>query len=149
MAANLIKCAYLPGLILLLAVSGAVHAEAMSDPTRPLFGSVEGSAAGNANYEPVVRGLSSVMIAKEKCAAIIDGKTIMLGGRYGAEKLVEVNERGVVLQGASGRRTMTLFPAVGIKVAAEGGKRNQVKCGTMKNSEETGQSGQDDQKEKK
>lgn len=147
MAANLMNRLLVMIFILLLAQ--AAHAESIADPTRPLFGSGEAVAGDAMEQEPAVRGLSSVIIADRKCAAIIDGKTIMLGGKYGAEKLVEVNERGIVLQGASGTRTLTLFPAVGIKVSVDNRERPAAKCSLARNRQETGQPQADDRKEKK
>ena len=39
-----------------------------------------------------------------------------LGGKYGNAKLVEVNERGVVLLGKQGKQVMSLFPGVQLKM---------------------------------
>jgi hypothetical protein len=90
--------------------------ETLPDPTRPP-GGFDGSAisSGHAAY-PRVRGLQSVIISPTHCAAIIDGKTVRLGAKHGNETLIEVSERGVVMQGKHGRRALTLFPAVSMKV---------------------------------
>jgi hypothetical protein len=60
--------------------------------------------------------LQSVIISPTHCAAIIDGKTVELGAQHGSEKLIEITARGVVMQGEGGRRALTLFPAVGVKI---------------------------------
>lgn len=57
-----------------------------------------------------------MIISPTHCAAIIDGKTVELGAQHGNERLIEITARGVVLQGANGRRALTLFPAVGMKI---------------------------------
>lgn len=139
----------LPLLIFALLLAQAAQAESIADPTRPLFGGGDAVAGDAVEQEPVVRGLTSVIIADKKCAAIIDGKTIVLGGKYGAEKLVEVNERGIVLQGANGTRTLTLFPTVGIKVSVDNRERPAAKCSLAGSRQEKGQPEQDDRKEKK
>jgi hypothetical protein len=103
---------------ILLVVSSQLQAEALPDPTRPPPGiGADGTAlaSGLIPAYPKVRGLQSVMLSPAHCAAIIDGKTIEMGAMYGKERLVDVTESGVVLQGENGRRTLTLFPAVGIK----------------------------------
>lgn len=116
MVANLMRNFGLFALLFSCVVPLAARGDVLSDPTRPP-GGFDGSASssGQAGY-PRVRGLQSVIISPAHCAAIIDGKTVKLGAKHGAEKLVEVSERGVVMQGEHGRRALTLFPAVSMKV---------------------------------
>lgn len=102
----------------LLIAASQLQAEALPDPTRPPPGiGADGAALapGLMPAYPKVRGLQSVILSPAHCAAIIDGKTVEMGAMYGKERLVDVTESGVVLQGENGRRTLTLFPAVGIK----------------------------------
>jgi hypothetical protein len=115
MVANLMKHYSLFALLLLSIIASTAGAQVLSDPTRPPPG-LDGSSltSGVAAY-PQVRGLQSVIISPKHCAAIIDGKTVVLGAKHGNERLVEVSERGVVLQGENGRRSLILFPAVGMK----------------------------------
>ena len=108
---------------MLLVVASQTQAESLPDPTRPPPGiGVDGAApaTGLIPAYPKVRGLQSVILSPTNCAAIIDGKTIEMGAMYGKERLVDVTERGIVLQGESGRRTLTLFPAVGIRQVEAG-----------------------------
>ena len=56
--------------------------------------------------------MQSVIISKNRRAAIIDGETVELRGKHGDATLIEVTESGVVLQGAQGRQVLTLFPGV-------------------------------------
>ena len=94
-----------------------VWGQGLSDPTRPPPGINDAApSSASAAVNPQVRGLQSVIISPAHCAAIIDGKTVVLGAKHGNEQLVEVNERGVVLQGENGYRTLALFPAVGMKI---------------------------------
>lgn len=98
----------------------AVIAQAMGDPTRPPFEIGDGAAA---SAQPALvtqtKGLLSVILSTERCAAIIDGKSIKLGEKYGDAVLVEVKEHGVVLESKQGRRSMELFPGVGLKIVSE------------------------------
>ena len=98
----------------------AAWGQVMSDPTRPPFEVGEG---GDLTENPVsvvkAKGLLSVIIASDRCAAIIDGKMIKLGENYADAILVEVNAQGVVLQSARGLHSMELFPEVGLKVTTE------------------------------
>ena len=86
-----------------------VHAADLPDPTRPpsgIFTPVAGAA------ENLSSGLHSIIISDIRRAAIIDGKTVELGGEHGGARLVEVNEGGVVLQRAQSRQVLSLFPGV-------------------------------------
>lgn len=101
---------------LLLSVSQNAMAETLPDPTRPainLYSSGAGGAVAQRNA--VKRGLQSVIISPQYRAAIIDGKTVRLGDKYGNSKLIEVRENSVVLQNAQGRRVLELFPKVNIR----------------------------------
>ena len=94
-----------------------VWGQGLSDPTRPPPGINDAApSSASAAVNPQVRGLQSVIISSAHCAAIIDGKAVVLGAKHGSERLIEVNERGVVLQGENGYRTLALFPAVGMKI---------------------------------
>ncbi len=100
-----------------------LHAENLSDPTRPP-GSViapgSGAGRGAANKSS---GLRSIIISDTRRAAIIDGKTVELGDMHGNARLIEVNEGSVVLQRSKSRQVLTLFPGVKItrKETSDGG----------------------------
>ena len=100
---------------LLLAQGAGVAAQELTDPTRPaatLEASEPSADAGALAEQNQTRGLRLIIIQKNRRAAIIDGKTIELGGRVGDARLVEVNGGSVVLQGTRGKQVMTLFPHV-------------------------------------
>lgn len=95
--------------------------EDLPDPTRPpvaLMGPADAVVE-----PPKPAGLQSVIISRSRSAAIIDGQTVELGGKYGDVRLIEVSDTGVILQGARGKRqVMTLFPGVSMsKKEAEAG----------------------------
>lgn len=115
MAASMMKIC--GSLALMLGIAPlAAWGQALSDPTRPPPGIGAAAPASAVTSAPSVRGLQSVIISPAHCAAIIDGKTVELGEKHGGEQLIEVSERGVVLQGEHGRRALTLFPAVTMKI---------------------------------
>lgn len=116
MAASLMKYCGSFALMLLCVAPLAALGQALSDPTRPPPGLNNAAPTPGLATSPAVRGLQSVIISATHCAAIIDGKTVELGEKHGAERLIEVSERGVVLQGEHGRRELTLFPAVAMKI---------------------------------
>ena len=84
-----------------------LQAGELPDPTRPPNFSGTGKSEAEAR-----KGLQSVIVSRERSAALIDGQTVELGGKYGDFKLIEVNETGVILEGAKGRLEMSLFPGV-------------------------------------
>ena len=96
---------------MLVSAAIPVYAEDLPDPTRPpasIFAPVAGPA------ENLSSGLHSIIISDIRRAAIIDGKTVELGGEHGGARLIEVNEGGVVLQRAQSRQVLSLFPGVKI-----------------------------------
>lgn len=104
--------------VALLCMAQAAAADTLPDPTRPsidLGSSGAGGAGEVAPVEAAPPGLQSVIISPQYRAAIINGETVVLGGKSGDSRLVEVRENSVVLENARGRRVMELFPKVGIK----------------------------------
>lgn len=114
-------------------------AEELADPTRLPAIMAEpvaavGSAVGSAPESQPTR-LTSILISTTRRAAIIDGETVELGDKHGADRLIEVNEGGVVLKGAQGRQVLTLFPdvkmmskkGVGVKPQPAGNKAQASK----------------------
>ncbi|MDO8988720.1 MAG: hypothetical protein Q7U91_03720 [Sideroxyarcus sp.] len=101
----------------LLCLPQFAGAEVLPDPTRPsidLNSSGAGSESDVVPEETAQRGLQSVIISPRYRAAIINGVTVLEGGKYGDSRLVEVRESSVVLQNAQGRRVVELFPKVSI-----------------------------------
>lgn len=99
--------------------------QSLPDPTRPPAGIGDGtgvdSGAGGevlSRMAPSVKGLTSVIISPARCAAIIDGKTVNLGGTHDGARLVEITPGAVVLESSKGRRTLELFHGVGVKMTA-------------------------------
>lgn len=104
-------------LLCLLSAMSVVSAQNLPDPTRPPAEiSNAGPAPGGQETVPSSSGLQSIIISPVRRAAIINGKTVELGAKFGSAKLIEVNERGVVLLGKQGRQVLSLFPGVQLKM---------------------------------
>ena len=119
MRSNLLKCVQRALPLLLLTLPSTVSAETLRDPTRPPAEINAASSVAPLTAPPVKTGLQSIIISPQRRAAIINGRTVELGEKYGNAKLIEVNERGVVLMGEQGKQTLTLFPSVNLKLKAE------------------------------
>lgn len=98
--------------MMLAACAAGAGAQELKDPTRPAIEIGMPSVAEGPGPGPASSGLQTIYISPGRRAAIINGKTVELGAKYGEDKLVEVNERGVVLQGNQGRKALALFPGV-------------------------------------
>ena len=97
----------------LSAVVVPLHAENLPEPTRPPSGLMAGAGARQGRGA-TSSGLRSILISGNRRAAIIDGKTVELGGKLGNARLIEVSPGSVVLQRGKKRQVLTLFPRVRI-----------------------------------
>jgi len=82
---------------------------ALSDPTRPPEAALESEVMGGTATSAQ---LQSVLIAPGRTLAVINGKTVRLGARYGEARLVKVTESAVVLRHADRDETLKLLPGV-------------------------------------
>ena len=102
-------------LLLALAWAGAANGAGLeADPTLPPT-VTEGSLAqaGGKSASPV---LESVLIpVKGRPMAVISGKSVVLGEKFGEDRLVKVTENEVVLRGKEGDTRLALNPAVSLK----------------------------------
>jgi MSHA biogenesis protein MshK len=112
-------------------VGAHAQSSALPDPTRPPPGFVgEVPAPGSGSSEatsiravaaiddPAQAGLQSVLIPRRgKPVAIIGGKYVPLGERYGDYELVAVSESEVVLARGKARKVMKLTPGAEKKIA--------------------------------
>jgi MSHA biogenesis protein MshK len=93
----------------LLAGAAAAQSASLADPTRPP------SAMDPASSEvaaPAGPRLQSVLISPARRVAVIDGKTVGLGDKFGTGTLEAVTETAVVLKYADRRETLRLNPGV-------------------------------------
>jgi hypothetical protein len=100
-----------------LAATQAIGAEAdarspaqgLGDPTRPPF---SGRAAA-ADESPVAGPeLESVLLSATRNVAVISGRTVPLGGKFGDATLTRITETGVELRNGSQVEVLRLFPRV-------------------------------------
>jgi MSHA biogenesis protein MshK len=108
----------LVGLMVLWLAAGA-HAQTLGDPTRPPAGQRGGGGPGRQAGDPAGLVLESVIISDAARSAIISGEHVMLGGKIGQARLVQVSEVAVVLLTGDSRRTLKLFPGVHKRPAGE------------------------------
>ena len=102
----------------------AAAAQAMVDPTRPP-GVLADAAAGEPAGGPV---LQSVMLSPGRKMAVISGEAVILGGRYGAARLVRLTEIEAVLKNGAETIVLKLYPRVEKRVAGrlESGSAGKV-----------------------
>ncbi|MGZ3159118.1 MAG: MSHA biogenesis protein MshK [Burkholderiaceae bacterium] len=105
------------GLFLMLMVVNLAYAEQFADPTRPPDTMGSGQTANpNVESAPV---LQSVLISPHRRLAIINGKAVKLGEKFGKSKLVSITETEVVLQSGKDLQTLKLFPGVQKRLTSE------------------------------
>ncbi len=104
-------------------VSAAV-AQSLVDPTRPPVGLAD--MAGSAAVGGPV--LQSVMLSPGRKVAVISGEAVILGGRYGAARLVRLTETEAVLKNGAETIVLKLYPRVEKRVAGrpESGSAGKV-----------------------
>ena len=94
-----------------LALSAAVNAQTLTDPTQPPPESR--LLPASVSDAPVYTGpqLQSVLIGSHgRQVAVIDGQTIRQGEKFHGATLVQVNKNSVVLQNGRNKQVLTLFP---------------------------------------
>lgn len=98
-------------LLALALLAGSAAADALprplSDPTRPPSMSPETGEA-----QPQETRLQSILISPGRKLAVIDGKTVPLGGRVGDATLVAIGVAEVTLRRGQQLETLHLFPAL-------------------------------------
>lgn len=111
-------------LLCVLTAAAASHAAAaqaaLPDPTRPpAAGSAEGVAKPGAGQTTrSAHRLQSVLISPERKLAVIDGRTVFLGGRIDDALVVAITETGVTLRRGAQTETLPLNAGVQKKPVA-------------------------------
>lgn len=91
----------------------------LADPTRPPAQALE-AAPATAAAGPAASGLQAVIMRPgRKPLAVINGSTVVLGGKLGDATLVRLSESEAVLQGPGGREVLRLTPGAEMKPAAK------------------------------
>jgi MSHA biogenesis protein MshK len=107
MMSNVICSALL--MLLAFAAHGA-YAEQFVDPTRPP--EAAGFAQQGNRDVASAPALQSVLISPQRRLAIINGKTVKVGEKFGTSRVVSITETEVVLQNGKDLKTLKLFPDV-------------------------------------
>jgi MSHA biogenesis protein MshK len=98
----------MPTMLLTLLLSCSAEAQDLVDPMRPPVGigqfQVDATPAG-----PV---LQSVLISPSRRIAIISGKTVKTGDKFGDAQVVAINENEVVLKDGKSRQVLKLYPSL-------------------------------------
>lgn len=105
-----------------------------ADPTRPPAAMLAtgGDALAGSDAAPVLR-LQSVLVPQGgRPVAVIAGRTVALGDSVGGAKLVRLNEREAVLQGADGVTHLYLTPDVEKQMIVTPKSRKAGKSGPAK-----------------
>lgn len=86
-------------------------AQGLTDPTRPpaALRNAQDGEAQSAFSGPV---LQSVLVSPGRKVAIISGKTVKLGEKYGDARVTKITESEVTLKGAHGVQILKLYPGV-------------------------------------
>lgn len=84
-------------------------AQPLTDPTRPPGALADAADMAGVSTGPV---LQSVMLSPDRKVAVISGEMVVLGGRYGAARLVRLTESEAVLKNGSETTVLNLYPLV-------------------------------------
>ena len=120
--AQRLKALMLLAVLALVAWPVAQAQPALSDPTRPpnvLPGGARDASQPRGAQAPASR-LQSVLISPHRRLAVIDGRTVPLGGKVDGATLVQIAETHVTLKRGDELKTLELYPGVERKAARQG-----------------------------
>jgi MSHA biogenesis protein MshK len=103
------------------ASAGATAQPKLADPTRPpqSGASQETDTASEAKGAKPQPRLQSVLISKRRKLAVIDGRTVRLGGVIDGARVVAITEGSVTLRRGAETKTLSLYPAVAKRATAQ------------------------------
>jgi MSHA biogenesis protein MshK len=103
--------------------SAAAAAQArLADPTRPPQSAPAADEPAKPDEAKAPKSgpqLQSVLISPQRKLAVIDGRTVPLGGEVDGAKLVAITEGGVTLRRGSQTQTLRLNPGVQKKAVTQ------------------------------
>lgn len=99
-----------------------VWAQEIPDPMRPPVGFGQGLAVDATPAGPV---LQSILISPTRRIAIISGKTLKVGDKFGDAKVALIGDNEVVLQSGKNRQVLKLFPTLRDLAPAGSKERNR------------------------
>lgn len=92
----------------LVAATAVAQTAPLVDPTRPPGTGAEAEAVAG----PAAARLQSVLISPTRRVAVISGKSVALGAKFGDATVESINESAVVLKYADRRETLQLIPGM-------------------------------------
>jgi hypothetical protein len=100
------------GLCLGLLIGHPVLAQGLIDPTRPA-GTSQPTTAGGTQASTASPELQYVSISPQSKSAVISGKVVFVGEKYGESRVVKISEGEVVLLATGGtQQVLKLYPGV-------------------------------------
>jgi MSHA biogenesis protein MshK len=93
--------------LVLCAFAGTAAAAPFADPTRPPNAP---DAAPSQSGAPAGPRLESVLIAPDRRIAVISGKSVRLGDKYGEGRVVRITETEVAIREGGATQVLRLFP---------------------------------------
>jgi MSHA biogenesis protein MshK len=105
---GLISASVLTAIMALMPVSAAI-AEELPDPTRPPAGFGQNQGETGAPAGPV---LQSILISPTRRIAIISGKTVKAGDKFGDARVVAINANDVILKSGKSQQVLKLYPSL-------------------------------------
>ena len=90
----------------ILLASGA-RAAPFQDPTQP-----PGTTGIAGDPQPSGPRVESILIAPDRRLAVINGEQVTVGSKVAGGAVVRITETDVVVRGADGEQTLTLFPGI-------------------------------------
>jgi hypothetical protein len=101
-------------------VAPPILAQALVDPTRPA-GTNQAVTASGAQAVVIAPELQFVSISPVSKSAVISGKVVFVGEKYGESRVVKISEGEVVLLSHGGKQQiLKLYPDVEKQVAGAG-----------------------------
>ena len=108
------------GLCLGVSIAQPILAQALVDPTRPA-GTSQAMTAGGAQAAVIAPELQFVSISPKSKSAVISGKVVFVGEKYGESRVVKISEGEVVLLASGGKQQiLKLYPDVEKQVVGAG-----------------------------
>jgi len=113
----------------MLLVSPVVFAQSMVDPTRPptTLNSGMNQELGDVTSGPV---LQSVFISANRRVAMISGKTVVVGEKFGDASVASITEKEVVLRTGKEVQILKLFPGIEKRMIAKPVLQNPIDDGS-------------------
>ena len=97
------------GMLSWLIAAGGAGAQALSDPTRPPNAAAERGDAPSAAVGPV---LQSILFARDRQYAVIDGQQVRLGEKFRNATLVDLTVSEATLRSGDATTVLRLYPEV-------------------------------------